>query len=316
MKRLLIGDVHCKKNNIPDIQKLFDYIEKIATEQTCTNIAFTGDIFDSHAILSLHVIDFYRKTMARLCSLGFKVIVIAGNHDQIGDDGTEWNVTSLATLKGINGLELITTPTEIDGWAYIPYTHSLEKFKQAVNELAGCDVCVNHQTFDGAIYDNGMYAPDGFPVEIVKNFKEVIVGHVHTQMEFANIKYVGSPSWNTLSDANKQKDLWVHDGNTMIPFSMEGIVPKIVEIEITPDTENVQLDPFNKNYLILRGPSKWISKKAKEFEGYKIVPKPTDSKIVRSEVKISSFNDFLANYTNKDKNIDTQLILDYIGQLA
>ena len=314
---LTIGDPHAKKGNLPEMDRLFSFIEAKADELKPSHIIILGDLFDNHAVLHLNVIDFWQTTLKRIAKK-HKIIALVGNHDQVGDVSSEWVKSSLSTLNGLHeNLMTINTPLSLGDWGFIPYTHSVDKFNDACKELlkSGCSTLVCHQTFDGASYDNGLMAPDGFPVKTVTGFKKAIVGHIHTQMEFENIKYLGSPAWNTLSDANKQKGIWHIENDQFNFISTEGVVPKVVEVELTESSPTPTLDPFNSNYVILKGSSKWIAEKSKEFPNCKIVPRPTDSRIVRTASNISSFQGFLEDYQKHNQGIDFSGVLDYIAGL-
>ena len=264
-------------------------------ENKCKEIVFSGDIFNNHSLISLEVVSFYRSEFSEMCK-NFKVIIIAGNHDMSGLSSSHWAKTSLSSLNGIDNLRLIEYPQAIDGWAYIPYSESLEKFKEAIKELSHCKIAFTHQSYEGSAFDNGYFDPNGFPIDSVSSFDMIINGHIHTQTQFANIWTIGSPKWDTLSDANKEKFIWLHDGIKMTPISVDGIIPKVISLELKENDPPPELNPKDKNYLTLIGSSKWIASTSKDYKGIaRIVPKPTDAMTINKKQSYSTFKEFLTN---------------------
>ncbi len=295
MSKIIVGDPHAKASDLKEIEALLRLVEQEAEARKAEEIILLGDLWDTHRITHIDVNHFW---VTRLTSLGlkFKVRVLVGNHDMIGDSDSEWRMSAADCLKGIQGITVIDRPMNLGRWHYIPYTHSEEKFKEAIQLLSiePCDVLVAHQTFDGAKYDNGMFAPDGFNLESVAKYKQVVCGHIHTMMTFANIFYVGAPRWMTLSDANVGKYIWHWDGQfTAIPNT---VTPAITCFEVKEGEELPVLKEGDKNYVTLVGNSKWIAEKSKDLKGKaRIIPKPTDSLVAKKAKSYSSFKDFLQN---------------------
>jgi len=51
---------------------------------------------------------------------------------------------------------------------------------QFLSKLKSGKILFCHQTFDGAKFENGFYAPDGFDFSGIK-YEKIISGHIHTQ---------------------------------------------------------------------------------------------------------------------------------------
>jgi len=316
--KLLVGDPHAQVSDLEEMNILMDFIESSASKEGVDSVIFLGDLFHNHNILRLEVIDFWQSRLERLAQIK-PVIALVGNHDTRGNIEQEWTLNSLTTLKKIHNVTVVSTPQVIDGWAFIPYTQNKDLFISTAIELSKqSKVLVCHQTFDGSVYDNGMYAPDGIDPAPLAVFDSVISGHIHKTQKFSNITYVGTPRWMGISDANQDKGVWLTDGKTFDIIKTDSVLPKVVQIELTEDQENEPaLEQKNKNYLILKGNSSWISKTAKKFKGIaKIVPKPTDAKINVQKETCSNFPEYLSAYIKeKNKNVDIKEILAYIDSI-
>ena len=209
MKILLVGDVHCVPSEIEECNSL---MEKILSIKGYDAICFMGDQYNNHDAMSVRVMNFWHNWFSKLKNC----FVIVGNHDQSGAGLEE--VHSMRAHS--DQVVVVDKPTEICSgtWA-VPYYDTEEKFRAATRELKGMLLC--HATFDGAAYDNGFYAPDGFSLDSVAQFDGVISGHIHTPQSFSNVTYIGAPRWRTLSDANIDRHLWLYD------FEKQEVVEKI-----------------------------------------------------------------------------------------
>jgi hypothetical protein len=100
---------------------------------------------------------------------------------------------------------------------------------------------------------------------------------LHTIQDLADgkVQYVGSPRWLTLSDANKNRGIWLADINgdgyttnmEFIPTS--GICSKIVALEINPlNASNDMPDvlPTDRLHLTFKGPSSWIKETIPNYQ--------------------------------------------------
>lgn len=315
--KLLVGDPHAQVSDLHEMNLLMDFIESTAQKNDVDSIVFLGDLFHNHNILRLEVIDFWQSRLEKLAKIK-PVVALVGNHDTRGNVEHEWTLNSLTTLKNIKNVTVVSTPQIIDEWAYIPYTQNSDLFISTALDMAKtAKILVCHQTFDGSVYDNGMYAPDGIDPSALSVFDKVISGHIHKTQMFSNIAYVGTPRWMGVADANEDKGIWLTDGSSFDIIKTDAVLSKVVQIEMTESSEPPTLDQKNKNYLILKGNSQWITKTAKVFKNIaKIIPKPTDVKINLEKDRCTNFSEYLGEYIkDKNKKVDSKEILSYIDSL-
>jgi DNA repair exonuclease SbcCD nuclease subunit len=316
--KLLVGDPHAQVSDLEEMNLLMDFIEQKAKLETVDSVIFLGDLFHNHNLLRLEVIDFWQDRLKKLAKIK-PVVALVGNHDTKGNIEQEWTLSSLTTIKNIDNVTVVSTPQIIDGWAYVPYTQNNDLFISKANELANeSKILVCHQTFDGSVFDNGMYAPDGIDPAEIKGFETIISGHIHKHQTFSNVVYVGTPRWMGISDANENKGIWLTDGSSFEIIETDGILPKVVQIELNEaDEKEPVFLKKDKNYLVLKGNSQWIAKTSKKYKGLaRIVPKPTDTKISTDKQKSSNFAEFLSLYLKeKNKAVDPETVLVYINNV-
>lgn len=314
MKAITVGDPHAKISTLQDLEKVIDFA--IFSKKDETAIILLGDLFNDHGVVRNEISYFWRDQLQKLSKVFEKVIILVGNHDQVGSLEKE-HVHSLWAFKDYESTFVVDKPTVIDGALFLPYTAKEELFVEWANsspeKLVFC-----HQTFDGATYDNGMYAPDGFSLEKLKD-KQIVSGHIHSQSEFGNVWYPGTALWESASDANKTKGIWRIEFDTTGIISKEmistaGIVPEMVSVEIKEEQDEIPDLLEGKKYTFhLIGTSAWSSKLKKKLSGHKVKITFTDSMVRKSQKKESAatIHDFV-----RGKNLDNaEAVLSYIGGL-
>jgi DNA repair exonuclease SbcCD nuclease subunit len=316
MHVLRVGDPHVKVSNLEESERLMQFVLDQARKHKVDRIELLGDLFHTHAIIRVEVIQFWQKWLI-LLSAEFEVVVLVGNHDQPGDGSSAYSALSVFKRLNIKGLIVIEEDTAMGNIGYMPYIHSNNEFVARANELAeqGCTVLVSHTTYQGSKYDNGMYAPDGVdPDAISGNFIHLISGHVHTEQEYGRVWYPGTARWDTASDANKRKGVWicVHDNTGRLTSrefvsTGEGVCVPIISVEWREGEACPELPEGAKTQVELIGSSAWVAKEKVNLKGKaSIKTKITDTK-KESRKAGSNLLDFVNNHFEskiKDKVVN------------
>lgn len=306
MKSIFVGDPHVQPSNLEDSKKIFDLVEETQKEFQADILIVSGDLFHTHAVLRLEVVSFWQRTVVQMSKVFSRVILLAGNHDMVGDKQREGQMSALDTLKmGLENVVVVDRPMWHGGWGFMPYFSDGEKFIQEANKLSelGTDTLICHQTFDGSQFENGFYAPEGIDQNRL-NFRRIVSGHIHKTQTIGKVFYPGTPKWDSLSDANETKGIWTFDGNWNL-IETSHIVEPIRTISLTPDMEIKDLPLGSKTFVELVGPSTWIGQTSKKLKGKcKIVARPTDSAERKTQSKSSkTIFEYLENYSGvTDKN--------------
>lgn len=299
MKAIYIGDPHVQPSNLEDSSKVLRKALDLQEKEKADMLIIGGDLFHTHAVLRLEVVDFWIKWGSILKQPFKDVYAIVGNHDMPGDKQREGVLSALSVLHSC-GIKVVDKPTAnlSYGVGFLPYISDNEKFYESANHLRTLlpreSVLFCHQTFDGATYDNGFYAPGGLDLNRV-DFKSVVSGHIHKAQKFGKVIYPGTPKWDSLSDANEDKGIWVFE--TMDGEILNGnfhttsdVIEPIRSHTITPETEG-NLDSIlygSRTILELVGPSSWIGKISKKLKAKcRVVARPTDT---RAEKKTGTGN--------------------------
>jgi DNA repair exonuclease SbcCD nuclease subunit len=275
LKILRVGDPHAKIGNLQEMEALVGFIIEVAGAETVDRIEILGDLFHTHAVLRLEVIDFWTKALTNLAKV-CETVVIEGNHDQSGDYSSDFSSLSVFSLMNIPNLIIVDKPIQLGVFAYVPYTHDPSIFISRAIRLAdnGSKVLVCHQTIQGSKYESGIYAPDGIPTEQwADRFVAVISGHIHSEQEFGNIVYPGTARWDSVTDANRRKGIWLYEHDaagkiiSYILVSTEQVCSPIQSIQWREGESAPTWNEKVRMSVELIGSSTWIAQKKSELKG-------------------------------------------------
>lgn len=324
-KILYVGDPHVQVSNFKDSQALMDYIAQIASEQDVDQITFLGDMFHTHAVIRVEVIDFWRKSLLNLSSTGKRIVCLVGNHDQPGSKEKEQEMNALMAFEDLDVFVVNKTYYDADtNIGYVPYHSNEHHFKGEAGILwdQGARGClIAHQTFTGAQYENGFFSEEGIdPASILQ--EEIISGHIHKSQQVGKCFYPGTPKWDTMSDANQPKGLYIithaEDGTTREKqfFPTDHIVTPIKSYEVKEGDELPELNPEARNYVILEGKSAWISKVKKKLSKLaNIKVKPTDRIAKVNKDNSATLETYLEKEFQPIDGISKQDIKEFVSNL-
>jgi len=330
MKILLVGDLHIKKSNLDESRAVLDWIIENAGHHQMT--VLLGDIYNDHGIISADVqavvTDFFSK-LEKVCP---KTINIEGNHDQAGDEKNSSLYVHSIGHRDLyeDRLVHIFEPTQFSApkcakLGFVPFRRSNDRFIKECNELneSGCNIIFCHQEFNGAVYENGFYAPHGVDPQFNPKVK-FISGHIHQQQNFSNVWYTGAPRWLTKSDANSLRGIW------SIEIDQTGIIGKtfISSSSVSPEYHLITIDDSSVDNLsdfpqkdkiyaeyIGNNPDS-IKKIQKKYKNNSIVLKNTrirdasQEKVSETKGIINSIKDYIESSNfNMDKEVLANEIL-------
>lgn len=323
MKVLRIGDPHVKVSNLEESEKLLSFVLEQAKLHKVDQIEILGDLFHTHAILRLEVLESWNRWLWALSQEVF-TLVLVGNHDQSGNHFSDSHALSVFTALNPDKLLIVDRPALINKIGYLPYIHDNAKFIAEANTLVGLGAraIVSHTTYQGSQYENGFYAPDGVdPVSI--NAPLLISGHIHSRQRFKTstgqeVIYPGTARWDTSSDANQPKGLWLveHDTDGMIVkeefLDTSKVCTPIIAITLT-ESQDIPAWPAGARVSVeLVGSSDWVAKTKTKLKGTcSIKTKITDTKKLESRKSGRSLEDYIKS-VYVTSSVDPQKLFEYM----
>jgi DNA repair exonuclease SbcCD nuclease subunit len=330
-KILRIGDPHIKPSNLDEAENLMHFINDVILERKPDRVEILGDLFHTHALVRLEVLEFWVEWIDVLLSHeDVQFYVLRGNHDMASDAENCPSVYSIFKHLRKKNFHYCDNPQVHGLFAYVSYYSDHEKFIEVANNCAKPEdghqakVLICHQTFDGSRYESGIWAPDGIDASKI-NYKLIISGHIHTHQDMMKngqrILYPGTPKWDTASDANEDKGIWMyeHDDITGEIKSEElirtaHVVTKIVKLTWIEGLPLEAIPSGCKVTLELIGTSKWIEESKAYLKGtVELITKVTDKVERTTRQAGNSLEDFVTNKFQTD--VDRVELLKYMKGL-
>jgi DNA repair exonuclease SbcCD nuclease subunit len=290
---LVIGDVHIKTSNIPDIDI---FIKKVCDIISTENPDFTvllGDILDTFEKINTFELNKAIELIDKIRNLS-KVYVIIGNHDMVNCLQYLTENHWANSLKLWDNVVIVDKTIEEDDFIFVPYVPN-GRFIDALNEISydwkNAKCIFAHQEFYGAKM-GAIISEEGD--KWMSNYPNVISGHLHmNQRPQKNIYYPGSSMQVAYgeTDDNIVAIIRFTDENE---YDIEEIPLKMSRKKIIYTTiDNVEIpeeDINNKLKMSISGDYEEfkIFKKSKKYKqlisnGVNVVFKPT-----RKEVKLKN----------------------------
>lgn len=327
MKTLYIGDPHIKVSNLDEAEKLMHFAQDLALKEKVDRIILLGDLFHTHAVLRLEVLEFWDAWLdifSELC----ETFVLVGNHDQTGDYNLHTNALSVFKhLQRKNrNLKIVENPQRHGLFAFMPYYHDRDEFIRVANTMAleGAKVLVCHQTFSGSTFENGFYAPEGIDPDKL-NHDLVISGHIHKRQRFGKVIYPGTAKWDTASDANEPKGLWlVHHWDETGVITDESFVDtsQVVTPIISLEWKEGDMKPaalivpgHAKISVELIGSSNWVNQQKTDLKSqFSIKTRITDKTKPENRKAGVNLEDFISNLFVS--TMDKSALLNFAKELG
>jgi len=281
MRALRIGDPHAKVSNLDEMESLMHFVNDQVLTHKPDHVEILGDLFHTHAVLRLEVLEFWNAWIDVLCAHETtQIIIIVGNHDQSGDYAEDMHALSVFKNIRKKNLHIIDSPRRIGIFGYIPYVHDNNRFLEYTRNLHGdgAKVLISHTTYQGSKFESGIYAPDGVDPEQVP-FDLLISGHIHSRQRFVtdrgqSVIYPGTSRWDSGSDANEPKGLWLADHDSITGrivseqfIDTSSVVTPIISVEWKEGFEQPILPDRAKSHVQLVGSSAFISKAKETLRG-------------------------------------------------
>jgi DNA repair exonuclease SbcCD nuclease subunit len=183
-----------------------------------THMLVNGDVFHLRGIVPVevyqHVYDLFWHIVH---TLGIKVAILVGNHDQSDKAGLIHSVYGLKDLVTVvDRVDHLVIGNKVKVWC-VPYIADKNLLKAALDKGSG-DLLFAHLGVDGAMVGTVEYRiKDPITVDDLHpdRYKQVFLGHYHKPQQLAsNVYYVGSPWQINRNEVGDVKRWILYDTNT------------------------------------------------------------------------------------------------------
>lgn len=298
MLHLVIGDPHCKPDNLDKLYKLTNEVELYGLPAI-----WLGDQLDTKEVIRGKCLNFWYNYYK---NSKLDHIVLVGNHDWHNKECEEH---SLEVLKSLPNVTIVDTPMQINGVSFLPY-HKQNVLLDYIKK-DNADLVFAHLDLIGFDYGNGIISKEGLNSLEFNKYKLVISGHYHKYQRKNNIIYLGTPFSHNYGESNQSKYLMKINTKTIEYNIIETFFPSHITIEIDCDKSTElkkEIKEHNYNRIILKGLQSNIDKFDKnKYNFVKYIEKPT---IEMQGVLIEESLDHEAQFKKwaKEKNIDESIL--------
>lgn len=330
MRILRMGDPHAKVTNLEEMEALMHFTNEMMSVHKVDRLEILGDLFHNHAQIRLEVLEFWDAWIDVFTAHEDKdIVILVGNHDQSGDykDGAH----ALSVFKRIRkkNLHIVDSPRRIGIFGYIPYVHDINQWLEYARNLAAdsAKVLVSHTTYQGSKYESGIYAPDGVDPVLVP-FDLLISGHIHSRQRFVtdrgqSVIYPGTSRWDSASDANELKGLWLVDHDDVSGsivreefLDTSDVVTPIRSYEWVEGTPSPELDPRAKSHIQLVGSSAFVANSKALLKGNcTISSKITDRTRPANRVAQANISSFLKSYKPTNPEVTREQLENFMKEM-
>jgi len=241
MKYTIIGDPHCKPNNLLYINAIFKMAERAKYP-----VIVLGDTLDTKEVIRGKCLNFIYK---KLKESSLQWYFLIGNHCWFNLDCEDH---SLKVLNELPNVTIIDKPFRLDRMLMMPFYSNIDSFKKdLIRNIGKTDVLFMHQGVVGFDYGNGYIADGSGSGEledvIVHKIPLVISGHFHKYAQKKNITFLGAPFSHNFGESNQEKYLGIYDSETNSLELRESLLPRHLTMEYNCSNKNEGLDSLIKS---------------------------------------------------------------------
>jgi len=246
MSGIVTSDIHFTDNPNDEYRwGLLPWLAEQAKEHNTTWIAILGDLTVAKDRHSARLVNRFCDGIEALTKYS-RVIILKANHDYVDEDSPFFGFLRHMTGKVV----YVDKPYEWSDYLFLPHTRSWERdWKPYLNSWNNYDIIFTHQTYDGALAENGQTLR-GIPPSIFKGYKgQVISGDVHVPQRLSSkLLYVGAPYRIKYGDDFIPRILLVRKRGTVL-FDLQfktvsrelAVIRKLSELQVCDYKPNDQL---------------------------------------------------------------------------
>lgn len=304
-RTLVVGDIHAATDELLDCEALLAGISSL--KKFYDVVIFLGDQFNTHSVLSLPVVDFWRRSVTELRRQGWQQIYLRGNHDMAASGRGPNALDVFRDLLGPDDI-VVDNSCVVDGITFLSHQVDPQVFYDQISVLgsSNSELLICHQTFQGAQYENGIYAHDGLDQDRVPH-QSILSGHIHKAASFGKVCYPGSPRWRIASDANEDKYVLGFPEGLLgaareYHFTSQWCVPiEIHDVTVENADHLPRLWATSKASYVVRGNPEFVKSMAVQLEsaGHAVKRRPdllTSPRVSESQAIGTAIMDFMHGF--------------------
>ncbi len=218
-RQIAFGDLHVNAANLHHAIRVLDQVGELA-EKHDADIVCMGDFWDVRGVLNTRQVSEVRAAINRW-SPERKKRFIPGNHDQVSLDGL---VNGMCVLEGLNGVEVIHEPLEVDGLVFLPWRELPDEQRAQFEGIQTKNATIfTHAELEGATANNGHRSRGHVPTSLIESkARACYVSHYHKfQLVGDRSWYIGSPFEQKIDEGGMIHGVALVTSGTPVPTLIE-----------------------------------------------------------------------------------------------
>src|ERR1700685_368901 len=220
MSVIFSADFQSEWSNLDKCDQAWEEILHICKKEKLTHIVVLGDLKQAMNPVDLRVVKWWQSAIRRAVKLGYKVILLRGNHDMIGNyTGAEDWFSILKRAGAITfskpGTYRISDEITLTLIPYLGVNETRVVARNAQETLSSntfqkqINILCFHNDITGARYNQQGSKSDAKLTSLflhASSYNYCIGGHIHLpQCIEGNVYYVGSPFCHDFGEVNQRK---------------------------------------------------------------------------------------------------------------
>ena len=318
---IIVNDVHLNHDNVEDVVDIMQQLIKSAKKMDIKSIFILGDFFHNRSMQRLVTLKAAAGIFKQMKDEGFNVYVIAGNHDKTDYKSSDSFLDIFGEYENVTVCDE-NTGMVIDGVsiAFLPFYHE-DMLVDILDAIPDADILMSHFETEGVVPHDDADVFRAVPVEKLKRFKLVLLGHIHNSVKIDNHIYqLPATRQNTFGEDEKKGFTVVYNDLTLKHIQSKFTKFKTVVLDIKKDDVNEVFDKLNSfegyKRVIIKGNDKEIAGFDKDrFAAagirVKINKKVNNNKVgsikIKSKDVFKMFNEFC-----DERNLDYETGIKYL----
>jgi len=313
MNYLVIGDVHIKLDNLPDIQILIQKINHEITIHQPHFVVLLGDILHTHERIHTSCLH-YAEELFTMCSRHCPTYVLVGNHDYISNSQFLTSQHWMTPFSKWNNIYIVDRVVDftVESYRFIacPYVPDgrMVEALQTVPDWEKAHMIFGHQTLNGV----KMGAVVAEQVEDwLPHYPLLCSGHIHDKQRVQpNLYYTGTPMQQAFGESHHKTILhctWTNQTLLQKEIALKVAIKRIEYITVQQAySYQLQVEPYEMVRLTIKGSKEECSvfKKTPAFKSLSLLAKIVFDELVtgkeHTEEVMSTFHEVL--YKNIHSN--------------
>lgn len=237
-RTLLTTDLHISGKAADAYRwKIFPWLSQTLKQYEIDRLIILGDLTEQKDGHTSHLVNKFVSNLVQLGQL-CDIVIIRGNHD-----GLTPETPFFAFTDKLRHISWISLPRRIGNEMFLPHTLDYREWEDYADDFKDCSIFYCHQTFVGAVSEQGYKFPGGVPLDLFPRGARIYSGDIHKPQTIGHLTYVGAPYTIRYGD-NFDPRVILLEGDREQSIPVPGVQKRLIDInspsQLLPQHANPQ----------------------------------------------------------------------------